>query len=466
VGVRIGGDTKAAGAQSTSTDDSASKKKADSPLKVPWGWTARGVRAYRPAPAPAAQSVEAQSDAPRGPSFGAAYEADLDRLTGTKVVPGNRVTPLFDGVESFEARDTLIKNAKSSICLQTFIFNSDDTGQALAKALADKAKEGVKVRVLYDALGSSRADPKMFQMMADAGVELRGYNPPSYLPLEMNHRWHEKHLVVDGASSIEGGMNIADEYAYGGSGRMVLSRGDKATEAWKDTDVLVQGPVVHDTQAAFVRNWDKVGPPLIGPEREALFPELKPVLGGIDVRVVQHRPREDNDRNTHELYRRTIDEAQTSLLIENAYFLPHAELREALARAASRGVDVEVITNSKASSDMGVVTDAAHYFYEPLLKAGVKIHERLGSGTLHAKTLAADGKCSLVGSANLNGRSEGHDSEVVLSICNDPDTAQRLAARFKNDLKSSEQVTPEKLKAEPFMQHLREWIFSGFAETF
>lgn len=479
--MRIGGDNRAAAMGATPAEESAeaNEKAADSkaaPTKVPWGLTPRGVPAFRPPPSrppmPPAQPVATPKaplespDPQASPAYGPAFEADLDRLTGTKVIPGNHVTPLFDGAESFEARDELLKNAKSSIHLQTFIFQSDETGQALAKRLAEKAKEGVKVRVIYDAVGSARADSKMFQMMADAGVELRPYNRPIDHPLQANHRWHEKHLIVDGMASIEGGMNIANEYAYGGSGLKVFSRGPQAQNPWKDTDVLVMGPAVAETQAAFVRNWDKIGPAITPAEREKLFPKLMPAPNGVEVRVVQHRPLEDGDHNTHALYLRTIEEAHESLKIENSYFLPHVELREALERAARRGVDVEVITNSKTSSDMGFVTDAAHYFYGPMLQAGIKIFEKQGDGTLHAKTLTADGQCSLIGSANLNGRSEGHDSEVVLSICSDPNTAQKLEKRFASDLKTTAPVTQEGLDAEPFMQHLREWVFSGFAETF
>lgn len=396
---------------------------------------------------------------------GPTFDAALDRTTSSRTTAGNKLTMLFDGANSFPERNKLIDGAKESINLQTFIFNSDETGWELANRLAAKAKQGVKVRVIYDAMGSNRADPKMFELMKQAGVELKPYAKPLDQPWNINSRWHEKHLIIDGKTSIEGGMNIANEYALGGSGKMVFSRGKTGTEPWRDADVKLEGPGVHDTQAAFLKNWETVGGTKISAEeRSKLLPPIPPAIDGAKVRVVQHRPDQEGDNNVKNLYRQAIDTAQKSITIENAYFLPPKELHDALIAAAHRGVDVKVMTNSRASNDTGVVSDAARYFYDDLIKAGVKVYEKQG-GTLHAKTATFDGAFSIVGSANMNGRSDGRDSEDVLAI-RDPTTAAQLESRFATGLTQTQQVTAAELRHEGFFKNLEQWAVSTLAWTF
>ena len=180
--------------------------------------------------------------------------------------------------------------------------------------------------------------------------------------------------------------------------------------------------------------------------------------------MVQHRPDEDGDRNTRQLYLQAIRSARESILIENAYFLPPKELHDALIDAARRGVAVQVMTNGHESNDLAVVTDAARYFYDGLISAGVRIYEKLG-GTLHAKTATFDGLYSIVGSMNLNGRSDGQDSEVAVAI-NDPIAAAALQKRFAEGLASTKEVTAQELRGEDFFTHLKQFSLSLLAWTF
>jgi cardiolipin synthase len=392
------------------------------------------------------------------------FEAQLDRDTGSRSVSGNKVQLLFDGVNSFAERNKMIDGAKESICFQTFIFNSDETGWDLAKRLAAKAKEGVQVRVIYDALGTGRADPKMFDMMREAGVDVKAYGE-KYKVWDLNDRWHEKHLIVDGKASVQGGMNIADEYALGGSGKQVFSRSEKGADAWRDADMKLEGPAVADTMKAFVRNWTEMGGSLSEADKAKLFPKLSEVSGGPSVRVVQSNPEVKGlVGTTDKLYLRAIQNAQKSITIENAYFLPPPEIRQAIIDAAKRGVDVKVMSNSKEANDMGFVTDAARYFYDDMLKAGVKIYEKHG-GTLHSKTATFDGEFSIVGSVNLNGRSKNTDAEVALAV-SDSSTAKQLETRFAGGIKETRQITMDEMKKESFMTNLKQWALSTFAWTF
>ena len=455
---RAPGAAPAAPASQTSTGPQPASVGTGTPVARTWAPTASVTR-------PVAASVSSATPAPARGLGSPAFEATLDAETHSQRVAGNRVEMLFDGVQSFAARNALIDGAKESICLQTFIFNSDDTGWELAKRLAAKAKEGVQVRVIYDAMGSNRADPKMFQLMKDAGVDVRPYGE-KYKVWDLNDRWHEKHLIVDGKTSIEGGMNIANEYAFGGSGRQVFSRGKEGSEAWRDADLKLQGPAVGNAMKAFVRNWEELtGTPLGEADRARLFPRLEPIAGGPSVRVVQSNPEVKGLVNTNDkLYLRAIENAQKSITIENAYFLPPPEIRSALLNAAKRGVDVRIMTNSRASNDMGFVADASRYFYDDLMKAGVKFYEKQG-GTLHAKTATFDGTFSVVGSVNMNGRSKNTDAEVALAV-EDTNTARQLEDRFQAGLAQTRPVTLEELGHESFVTNLKQWALSTLAWTF
>jgi cardiolipin synthase A/B len=396
------------------------------------------------------------------PAIGtAAFERLLDKVTGSVSRPGNQVALLFDGAVSFAERHRLIASAKESVHLQTFVYSSDQTGWALAEALAHKAKEGVAVRVIYDAIGSNHADKKLFAFLKDAGVEVlaRGLGL-----LGINDRWHEKHLIVDGHTSIQGGMNIGDEYAGGGSAQLVLSGPKPADEPWRDVDMRLRGPSVADAQTAFVRNWETLGGSIPKEQQAGLFPAPTMTDGGPQVRVVQHRPREDGDDHTNQLYLACIKGAQHSITIENAYFIPPPEVRQALMDAAKRGVEVRVLTNGVESNNHTFVSEAGRYFYDEMVAAGVQIFERQGS-TLHSKTATFDGAYSVVGSHNLNGRSKDRDAESTLSTP-DPTVARALEERFTEGLSKAKPVTAAELAGEGFGANLRQWALSSLAWTF
>ncbi|MDP2273178.1 MAG: phosphatidylserine/phosphatidylglycerophosphate/cardiolipin synthase family protein [Archangium sp.] len=444
-----------------STAPGAPAAAAPKTAEVNKGW---GAKAGQAGAAPVLKPVSTNA-VPKPGVRSAVFEAQLDRDTQSRSLAGNKVSMLFDGVNSFAERNKMIDGAKESICFQTFIFNSDETGWALAKKLAAKAQEGVQVRVIYDAMGSGRADPKMFELMKNAGVDVKAYGE-KYKVWDLNDRWHEKHLIVDGKASVQGGMNIADEYALGGSGKQIFSRGDGVgSEAWRDADMKLEGPAVADTMKAFTRNWDELGGKLSDADRQKLFPKLSEVSGGPSVRVVQSNPEVKGlVGTTDKLYLRSIENAQKSITIENAYFLPPPEIRKALIDAAKRGVEVKVMSNSKASNDMGFVSDAARYFYDDMLKAGVQIFEKHG-GTLHSKTATFDGEFSVVGSVNMNGRSKNTDAEVALAVQDDA-TARQLENRFAAGLKETVKVTLAELKKESFMTNLKQWALSTMAWTF
>jgi cardiolipin synthase len=392
-----------------------------------------------------------------------AFEAKLDTATQSRVHAENNVRPLFDGANSFAERNELISRATSSIHLQTFIFTDDDTGWDLARRLAERSQAGVEVRVIVDALGSNRSSQKIFDFMRAAGVDVREYKTGLDL-LSVNDRWHEKHLIVDGKVAVEGGMNIADEYSLGGSGRLVFRDGKPGMQAWRDTDVRIEGPAVADIQRAFLRNWALLGEPVPEAGLKKLFPGLKRTPGGDAVRVVQHHPNGNPpDDNTLQLYLHAINASTKSITIENAYFIPPKELRDALIAAAKRGVQVSVMTNSKQSSDMGFVVDAARHYYAELIAAGVRIFEVQG-GTLHSKTSSFDGEYSIIGSCNLNGRSDGRDTESVCAV-RSKKLALQLEARFVEGALGARYIGLLELAERSTISTLKGWALSTVAWT-
>jgi cardiolipin synthase A/B len=398
---------------------------------------------------------------PITPHIGSAdFNVMVNTLTKSTARGSNDVRVLFDGQASFAERMRLIAGATRSVDLQTFIFASDDTGWSMARALADKAREGIPVRVIIDGVGSHNADSNMIAMMREAGVDLRIHGDI----LGPNQLWHEKHLVIDGEVAINGGMNIADKYALGGSGRQVLGAGGTSSSPWRDVDVRVEGASVLDVQRAFLRNWLHIGGTLR--DQEWFGCGHRPDNGAdTRVRVVQHRPIEDGDDHTQLLYLASIRGAQRTIRIENAYFVPTPDLHAALIDAARRGVDVQIMTNSDTSNDMGFVTDCSRAYYPELLAAGVRIFERNGDSTLHSKTASFDGVYSLIGSCNFNGRSVKYDAEVVLAI-DGTDTAQQLDERFRSGLHEATEIRADDEVLSGLMNRLRQRLLRVLSSLF
>ncbi|MDP7040990.1 MAG: phosphatidylserine/phosphatidylglycerophosphate/cardiolipin synthase family protein [Myxococcota bacterium] len=394
------------------------------------------------------------------PALGSpAFEAKLDQLTHSKSLPGNKIDLLRNGQEIFAARHKLIDEAKHSIHIQTFIIKSDKTGWDFAQRLAEKAQQGVSVKLIYDGLGSPKTNSKLFRYLRDNGVEVRRRS--RFWLWDFGDRWHEKTMVVDGQKAIVGGSNIADEYFMGKSMKRSGTRSGRKA-AWRDTDILVEGPSAREVQKAFVQNWCDVDGKFTPDQREHLYPPTATYAENINVRFVQHRPEEDKDDNTANLYLEAINAARTSIRIENAYFVPPEKLREALIDAARRGVDVQIMTNGISSTNHKAVSNAGRYYYDDLLAAGVKIYEWQGP-TLHSKTATFDGQYALIGSMNLNGRSQVYDSESVIAT-RSLACAQELEEHFAQGLDKCREVSTSDLEEEGLFTNLKQRLFSFFRD--
>jgi cardiolipin synthase len=324
----------------------------------------------------------------------------------------------------------------------------------------------VKVRLLYDSVGSNKTPREFFERLAAGGVEVREFNPPTAPDriLSLNHRDHRKLTLVDGRVAFLGGINISGVYVSrrsgsgsgSGSGTSVASGGSArdpaapAEEPWRDTQVRVEGPVVGDFQRAFLKQWAvvKKEPAIVD---KAYFPQLKPA-GNEIVRALEGSPAEKTANPVYLALISAIDNAERTVHITNAYFVPHPELVKALEAAARRGVDVHLIL--PGHTDSWLAFNAGRSFYEDLLEAGVKIHER-NVRLLHAKTATVDGVWSTVGSTNLDWRSLAYNDELNVVVLG-PEFARQLDALFAKDVGDSTEITVESWRNRSLQARIQE----------
>ena len=368
------------------------------------------------------------------------------------LVSGNRVTLLHDGKQAFPAMLEAIAEAKREILLEMYWFASDTVGQQFADALVSRAATGVKVRVIYDAVGSIQSDGRMFSRLRDAGCEVEQYNPIAPWRARfrigvVNHRDHRKLLIVDRQVGFTGGVNLGDEWApqsAGGAG-------------WRDDTIRIQGPAVEQMCDIFDYGWLRIVEP-----QTVAKPRFRPPVDtgdgrGSRVRVLaNHYSRER--RAIRQAYLRRIESAQRSVCITNSYFVPDGQIRRVLRRAVSRGAEVRVIVPGE--SDVLAVRHAARKLYGRLLEAGIQLYEWQGS-ILHSKTAVIDGRWCTVGTYNLDSRSLRFNLEVVAAV-EDAAVAGAMEDRFNEDLEHTTPVSYEEWRRRPLHVRMLDDFFYRF----
>lgn len=375
------------------------------------------------------------------------------RYSSAPVTTGNRVSVLIDGPNTYASIESDLKAARHHIHLETFIFGADDIGRRFGELLAQKRKEGVEVRVLYDSIGSMDTPKDFFEQLRQQGIEVREFRPmnPVKNPRiwEIHNRDHRKIIVVDGKIGFTGGINIDSTYSSASTSRPGPKRGMK--DGWRDTHVRIEGPAVEQLQTLFLESWADAGDPVQVGESGGYFPQPWPA-GDALVTIVGNDSDSD-DRSLYGTYLAAIRHSTHRLWITHAYFAPNEELLDAMADAARRGVDVRLIV--PAFTDSGLVLRATQSTFTPLLQAGVKIHE-LKDALLHAKSVVVDGAVSIVGSANLDMRSFLHNDEVNAIVIN-RDFGQRMEQVFRRDESASRAVTLERWKKRSLWQRVKEF---------
>jgi cardiolipin synthase A/B len=396
----------------------------------------------------------------RGPDTGI-FDQHLAReqaIVGSPLTTGNRVRLLQDGPATYQAMLDAILAARDHVNLETYILDDDDVGQRFARALIDKRREGVQVNLIRDSVGTLGTPTAYFDDLVANGIRVLEFNPMNPLMSRrdwlLNQRDHRKLLIVDGRTAFLGGINISSVYSGGSAGHGMLAR-PSGQPAWRDTDLQLHGPVVAELQKLFLATWAaQKGEPL-APANYLPPPQ---VAGDEVVRAIGSSPEEPYSLIYATLLS-AIGSARTSVHLTNAYFAPDPQLLEALEAAAARGVDVTLILPGQ--TDSWLVFHAGRGYYERLLRAGVKIHERRGA-ILHSKTALIDGVWATVGSTNLDWRSFLHNHElnaVVLGV----EFGRQVQAMFAADLAASEAITLEQWTRRPLHLRVQEW-FAGLWE--
>lgn len=366
------------------------------------------------------------------------YVSLIEGQGASRATSGNAVTLLVDGPRAYEAIFGAIASARHHINFETYIFEDDDLGQRVARALIEARRRGVEVNLLIDAIGSRSADDAFFDRLRASGIRVVVHNPLNPVagknPKSPNRRDHRKIIVVDGTVAFTGGINVSDAYssspASGGRRRPATAN---AEQAWRDTHARIRGPAVADLQRLFLRTWnDEGGPPLEGRE---YLPKARQE-GPHFVRIVASGE-EHNEAAIYLMYLAAIGAAQRSVQLTMAYFVPDKKILEALLAAARRGVDVQLVL--PGFSDFWVVFHAGRAHYNELLDAGIAIYERRDA-LMHAKTAVIDGVWSTVGSANLDSRSFQLNLEVNAVVLGSP-FGEQMQALFARDVEQSVRIT-------------------------
>ena len=375
-----------------------------------------------------------------------AFLQTMHALTGAPLATGNCVELLRNGAQIFPSMLSAIRAAKKTINLEFYIYWDGEIGRQFAEALAERARAGVQVKVILDAVGSTRMSQSLIDFMSRNGIDLEWYHPLRWYTLSrFNHRTHRKLLIVDGRVGFSGGVGIADEW---------LGDAD-APNHWRETMVRVEGTVVTQMQFAFMDNWVKSrGEILTGLD---YFPELGP-CGSHLTQVIKSSPSEGSS-TVKLLYVISIVSAQKSIYINNAYFVPDDDTIQALEGAVRRGVDVRVIVPGEFT-DVPIVRQASRWHYEQLLRHGIRIFEYQPT-MMHAKTMVVDGIWLTVGSSNFDDRSFRLNDEVNVNIY-DEGIAAQAEAMFHDDLARSEEVRIRKWLKRGWMAKVKERIAERF----
>lgn len=352
-------------------------------------------------------------------------------VTQGPIIEGNAVTVLQDEA-FFEALLADVAGAEASVHFETYVWWTGEIAGRLADAFAERARAGVEVRVLVDAVGGKAMEADLRRSMKEAGVELAFFHPLSLRSLgQYNNRDHRKLAILDGRVGYAFGHGVASEWTREG-GRT----------PWRDTAIRAEGPVVRALQGAFTENWiETTGEVPVG---AASFPELA-VVGDVRAHVVTSSHL--GQASTVELlYKVAISSATEELLIQNPYFLPDDDLLELVLDAAVRGVRVRLMVPGEEGTDSKIIFHASHTHFPRLLAAGVEIYY-YQPVLLHQKILVIDRLWSHVGSTNFDSRSFEINEEVSVGVL-DAGVAEELAAAFERDLESCREVTKAEWAAE------------------
>lgn len=360
------------------------------------------------------------------------FERAIERAAAAQGIPGNRVTMLVDGPQTYDVMLEQIASAERRVHIEQYIFAADATGERFVEALVAKAQDGVQVRVLYDWIGCIRTPRRIWRRLRAAGAEVIAFGIPRFRdPLLIVARDHRKVLVVDGKRGVTGGLCIGDEWM-----------GDPARHRlpWRDTAISIEGPGARALDQSFHRAWAFAGG---APPDDAIEvgPDV-PACGETTVRIVATEPGRERAFRTIDLL---LVAAEEKVWVTEAYLVAPQRLYQAFKDAARAGTDVRMLL--PGHSDLRVVRNLTRIGYRGLLRSGVRVWEWDGP-MLHAKTIVVDGRWVRIGSSNLNPSSLLANWEVDVLV-EDAELAGAMERQFMGDIARSREVVrkPRKIPA-------------------
>jgi len=382
--------------------------------------------------------------------------AAMQEIGAPPLLTGNAVELLIDGPSTYRAMFAAIEHAHDYVFLESFIFEDAVEGERrLSVLLEAAARRGVRINVLYDAVGSLGTKQEFLDALASAGISLCVFNPLN--PFDdrfssLNQRDHRKVVVVDGDVAFAGGMNFSRAYRLTSAQVRRRKLDEKAAleSGWRDTHVGIRGTAATELERTFRESWRKAQcqgelPPFHDVARRA---------GNTLVQIVPSTP-QDPANVIYATMLSVITYAQRSIDITMAYFVPDDALEKAIMDAARRGVRVRIILPSY--SDFSGVFYAGRAHYDELLAAGVELYE-LETAFLHSKSISVDGVWSSIGSTNFDWRSFVHNDEISVCVI-DTGFAHQMDATFSRDLADSKQITVASWKKRGFRERFKELLW-------
>lgn len=357
--------------------------------------------------------------------------AEMLHRQNVRITDGNQVHLLTSGYAKFDDLFHEIRQAHDFIHMEYFNFRNDSINDLLVKLLAEKVKEGVQVRVMYDAFGNySNNQPfsrAKHDSIASLGIQIEKFDPLRFPWL--NHiipRDHRKIVVIDGRVAYTGGMNVADYYITGIEG----------IGPWRDLHMHIEGPAVDDLHEIFARMWQKqTGEYLF---RNYYFHRYNPQAGSMRVAIVDRTPNVSN-RSIRDLYVSMLDQARENVRIINPYFVPTRRVRRAISRAIRRGVNVEIMVSARG--DIPLTPETSLLIAHRYQKRGAHVYV-FHEGFHHTKAMTVDRSFCTIGSSNLDSRSLRCDYEVN-SVIFDRGLTAEFDEMFDRDLNNSFLMTDE-----------------------
>ena len=359
------------------------------------------------------------------------------------VFGGNKVEIFTNGAQFYPAMRDAILQATASVNLEAYIFNPGEAADMLSDAMVARAREGVAVRLVLDAIGSMKMFGRSVRRLREAGVEVCFYQPPRWYRLHrLNNRTHRELLVVDGRVAFCGGAGVADWWYKPGRRRL-----RRHVPAWRDTSARIEGPIVAALQGVFAENWLECGGEILTSRKD--WPDLERA-GSAEAMLVKSSPA-DRATTSRVVFQMLIDGAASEIDISTPYFLPDQSLRRSLIRAARRGVRVRVIVPGPVT-DQRLVRLASRRMYGELLAGGIRLFEYRPAMT-HVKALMVDGTWALIGTTNVDNRSFEHNDEVNVAF-REAAVTGRLQRDFESDLAASDEVTAKSWQGRSSLEKL------------